>query len=669
MSVMTPLRFFCTAAFGFLLLQLPNAHAASGNATAATIAANRAVLQSMPADDPNDVADDDRGFMGSVPNAETLLPDGTPAYTLRGYEFLSAETAPDTVNPSLWRQARMGMRHGLYKVTDRVYQVRGMDIVNLTIIEGDTGLIVIDALMTTETARAALDLYYQYRPRKPIVAVLYNHSHVDHYGGISGLVDEADVKAGKVQIIAPSGFMESAVSENVLAGNAMSRRAQYQFGMLLPRGAQGQIDLGGAKALARGTITLIPPTRYVVQPIEKMVIDGVEIVNLLTPGTEAPAEMIHFLPQFHVLDTGELALHAQHQLLTLRGAEIRDANAWSKYLNKALTLFGDQTEILVGQHTWPVFGHERTVNYLKKQRDMYKWLNDQSLHLLNQGYGPAEIAETMSKNVPASLASEWFTQGYYGSIGRNSKAVYQKYIGWYDGNPANLEQLTPADYGRKFVEYGGGAKNILRRAEKDYSRGDYRWVAQAMSHLVFADPKNRQARELEANALEQLGYQAKSAVERNAYLKGAQELRDGIPAQAKMVMSTASAGTVKALSIENIFDLMGVRLNAHKAEGKHIVVNWNFTDSKQRYTLNLEDSALTFTSDSADPLADVSLDLTRETLNAILLKQTSPKKAMEEGAIVVTGNPRKLMELLTMLDEFAPDFEIVAPNPAPALVN
>jgi alkyl sulfatase BDS1-like metallo-beta-lactamase superfamily hydrolase len=645
-----------------LISQSALAHVDPKSAEPATVAANTAVSQMLQGMNGRSEADINRGFIASIPDAETLGADGKVIYSLKGYEFLKPAAGPDTVNPSLWQQARKSMANGLYKVTDGFYQVRGFDIANMTIIEGKTGLIIIDPLMTAETARAALDLYYQNRPKKPVLAVIYNHSHVDHYGGVKGVVDEADVKAGKVQIIAPVGFMDHAIAENVMAGNAMSRRSEYQFGTTLPRGDRGQLDLGGAKALPNGTITLIPPTREISQPIEKLEIDGVEIINMLTPGTEAPAEMVHYFPQHKVLDTGELALQTQHQLLTLRGAEIRDSQAWAKYLNEALQRFGADTEILVGQHTWPVFGKQQVNNYLSKQRDLYKWLHDQSLRLVNKGYKPVEIAEFMRQNVPSSLANEWFARGYYGSVQRNAKAVYQQYMGWYDANPANMDALSNADYGRKFVAYAGGADALLARAQADYKAGEYRWVSQAMSHLVDAEPGNQPALDLFADALEQLGYQAESAVERNSYLTGAMELRSGgkkIPSP----LRTASPDTIRALSIENIFDLLGVRLNGPKAEGKHIVMNWNFSDSGKNYLLNLENSALTYSADRSAPNPDASLTLTRDTLNAIMTQQLTPQQAIQNGQLKIEGNPQAFGGLLGLMDTFSPNFEVILPNP------
>ncbi|MES2129054.1 MAG: alkyl sulfatase dimerization domain-containing protein [Pseudomonadota bacterium] len=643
------------------LLGTPMALAGPLPATPATIAAQAESARALPAPDPDLQADLERGYLGSSPDAETRAADGRVVYTLKGYEFLNDAPAPATVHPGLWEQARKSMRHGLYRVTEGFYQVRGMDLTNMTIVEGKTGLIVIDPMMTAETAHAALELYYRYRPRKPVLAVFYNHSHVDHYGGVKGIVSEADVRAGKVQIIAPAGFMKSAVAENVMAGNAMSRRSEYQFGTTLPRGAQGQVDLGGAKALPNGTITLIPPTREISQPLETLFIDGVEIVNMLTPGTEAPAEMVHYFPRHKVLDTGELALPTQHQLLTLRGAEIRDGHAWSQYLNGALQRFGAGTEVLVGQHGWPVFGQQRVASYLSRQRDLYAWLHDQTLRLANHGFKPVEIAETLRASVPASLAGEWYLRGYYGSIQRNAKAVYQQYMGWYDGNPAHMDALSAVDYGRKFVAYGGGADQIIKQAQADFARGEYRWVAQAMDHVVHAEPANAPARELAAAAMEQLGYQSESAVERNAYLSAAMELRSAgktVPSP----LRTGSPDTIAALSLENIFDFMGVRLNAPKAEGKHLMLNWTFTDQgRKNYVLNLENCALTWNVAPPAPQAHATLALSRATLDRILSRQLAPREAMMAGLIKVEGDPAALGELLALQDSFAPGFELVLP--------
>ncbi len=391
-----------------------------------TLQANAEMAKTLPFADRRDFDDALRGFVATVPDALVPGTGARPVWSMKLYDFLKADAPADTVNPSLWRQAQLNAIHGLFQVTDRVYQVRGFDLANMTIVEGDTTLIVIDPLLSAETARAALDLYYRHRPRKPVGTVIYTHGHVDHFGGVRGVVDEADVKAGKAQVLAPAGFMETAVAENILAGNAMSRRAQYQFGSLLPPGARGQVDTGLGKALAHGTVSLIAPTATIDKPSDERTIDGVQFVFHLVPGSEAPSEMLMYLPQFRVLNMAEDVTHTMHNLYTIRGAEVRDGNLWSKYIDEARVAFGDKADVLIAQHHWPTFGPDRIVDLLKKQRDMYKFINDQSLRLLNQGYTAADIAETL--RMPASLAREWSARGYYGTLRHNAKAVYQKYL-------------------------------------------------------------------------------------------------------------------------------------------------------------------------------------------------------------------------------------------------
>ena len=574
--------------------------------------------------------------------------------------FLKQNEVADSVNPSLWRQAQLNAIHGLFKVTERVYQVRGFDISNMTIIEGDTSLIIIDVLLTTETARAALELYYQHRPKKPVGTVIYSHSHGDHFGGVKGVISEADLAAGKVQVLAPAGFLEAVAGENVMAGTAMSRRAQYQFGPLLPPGPRGHVDTGLGKKVAGGTITLIAPTGTIDKTMEKRVIDGVEIVFQLAPGSEAPSEMLMYFPQFRVLDMAEDVTHNMHNLYTIRGSEVRDGNLWSRYISEAMETFGDKSDVIIAQHHWPVAGQARVVALMKKQRDMYKFINDQSLRLLNLGYTPGEIAETL--HMPASLEQEWSARGYYGTLRHNAKAVYQKYLGWYDANPADLDPLPPAENARKTVEYMGGADAVIARARGDFAKGEYRWVASAMNQVVFADPANRAARELGADALEQLGFQAEAATWRNAYLVGAMELRNGVP---KILgNNTANADTLKALNNEMFFDFLGVRLNAAKAEGKTMVINWSFTDSNQRIALNLDNSALTYVAGKQAPNADATVTLARGTFDAVTLQRTTFPDAVKAGLVKIDGDPRKLDELMSMLDTFKVMFEVVEPKPS-----
>lgn len=622
-----------------------------------TLQANAGMAKTLPFADRRDFDDAMRGFIATVPDALVPGAGPRPAWSMKPYDFLKADVPADTVNPSLWRQAQLNAMHGLFQVTDRVYQVRGFDLANMTIVEGDSSLIVIDPLLTAETARAALDLYYQHRPRKPVGTVIYSHGHADHFGGVKGVTTEADVAAGKVQVLAPAGFMETAVAENILAGNAMSRRSQYQFGSLLPPGVRGQVDTGLGKALARGTVTLIAPTASIDKPTEARTIDGVEFVFHLVPGSEAPSEMLMYLPQFRVLNMAEDVTHNMHNLYTIRGAEVRDGNLWSKYIDEARVAFGGKADVLIAQHHWPTFGQDRIVDLLKKQRDMYKFINDQSLRLLNQGYTAADIAETL--RMPASLSQEWSARGYYGTLRHNAKAVYQKYLGWYDANPANLDPLPPVAYAKKTIEYMGGADAVIARARDDFRKGEFRWMASAMNQVVYADPSNRAARELGADALEQLGYQSEAGTWRSAYLVGAMELRNGVPKIS--IGSSANADTLKAVSNDLFFDFLGVRLDAAKAEGKKLVINWNFTDSNQQFVLTLENSALTHIA-GQQPGADATVTLSRATLDAVTLKETSFPAAVLTGKVKIEGDRAKLAELMSMLDTFEPMFPVVEPR-------
>jgi alkyl sulfatase BDS1-like metallo-beta-lactamase superfamily hydrolase len=638
-----------------LVLQSP-AIAQTKDAEPASRAVNDSFLPALPFNERADFDDAIRGFIATVPDGTIPGPGGKPAWDNNQYDFLKNEQAPPTVNPSLWRQARLNAINGLFKVTDRVYQVRGLDISNMTIIEGDAGLILIDPVLTNETAKAALELYLKNRPAKPVVAVIYTHSHADHFGGAKGVITEEDAKSGKVKVIAPDRFMDYAVAENIIAGNAMGRRAQYQFGSTLPVGERGQIDTGLGKALARGTASLIPPNDLIKQTYETRTIDGVEIEFHLAPSSEAPSEMLMYFPQFKMLNMAEDATHNMHNLYTIRGAEIRDGRLWSRYISDAIERYGDKTEIEIAQHHWPMWGNERIVSFLKKQRDLYKFIHDQSVRLLNHGLTPTEISEQLK--LPPALASDWASRGYYGTLSHNAKAVYQFYLGWYDANPADLNPLPRAEEAKKQVEYMGGANAVIRRARDDFKAGQYRWVARVTSQLVFADPSNNEARELGADALEQLGYQSEAATWRNAYLLGAYELRNGVAPQPS---AASRADFLKGVTIDLAFDFLGVRLNAPKAEGKHIVVNWTFTDLNENHVMNLENSALTHTSGKLSDKPDVSLTLTRAALDAITLKQRTFADSIQSGDIKLGGDPTKLRELFGLFDEFSTGFEIVEP--------
>jgi alkyl sulfatase BDS1-like metallo-beta-lactamase superfamily hydrolase len=620
-------------------------------------ASNKAVLSTLPFDRKDDFQDAARGFIATLPDALVTGPNGNVVWSQKDYAFLEG-AAPDTVNPSLWRQAQLNHQHGLFKVVDGVYQVRGLDLANMTILEGDTGLIVVDTLLSVETAKAAMELYYQHRPRRPVVAVIYTHTHADHWGGVKGVIAESDVALGKVAVLAPEGFIEHAASEGIIAGNAQRRRSLYQFGPLLPKGERGQVDGGLGKTLSLGSLSLIPPTDVIRTSGEKRTIDGVEIVFEMAPETEAPAELYMYYPRFKVLNMAEIATHNFHNLLPIRGAEVRDALAWSKYLGEAAETFGDKSEAVIAQHHWPVFGKERARNFLVNQRDLYKYLHDQTVRLMNQGFTAPEIAEQLE--LPASLANEWENRGYYGTVRHNAKAIYQKYLGWYDDNPANLDPLPPVEAARKYVAYMGGADAVIKRAREDFRNGEYRFVAEVANKLVFADPANQEARNLAADAYEQLGYLAESATWRNAYLYAAFELRHG---PAKISRGQAlNPGTIKSIPTEILFDLMGVQLDGPKADGRHIVINWNFTDGKTPFVLTLQHSALTYVANKQDASADASLTLTRDALDGLMLRRVKFADAVQSGQVKVSGQAGKVSELFSLFDTFNPNFEIVEPK-------
>ncbi|HVQ76730.1 MAG TPA: alkyl sulfatase dimerization domain-containing protein [Candidatus Binatia bacterium] len=629
-------------------------------ATPITEARNRAVLDALPFGDTQDFEDARRGFLGSLPEVEIRNDQGRVVWSLRDYAFLAGEEAPPTVNPSLWRQARLNMHHGLFQVAERIYQVRGFDISNMTLIEGDRGVIVIDPLISAEVARAGLDLYARHRGARPVTAVIYTHSHVDHYGGVRGVLDQAEVRAGRVDVMAPARFMEEVVSENVLAGTAMIRRAQFQFGATLPKGPLGQVDAGLGKVTSRGTVTLIPPTRIVEAPLETHRIDGVEIVFQLAPETEAPAEMHMFYPELRALNLAENATHNLHNVYPIRGAQVRDANAWARYLNEAMDRFAPHADVVFAQHHWPVWGGARVLDYLGAQRDLYKYLHDQTVRLMNHGYKAAEIAERLA--LPRSLEGAWHARGYYGTLSHNARAVYQRYLGWYDANPATLNPLPPVARARKYVEYMGGAAATIARAREDFAAGEYRWVAEAMSQVVFADASNVEARRLGADALEQLGYAAESATWRNAYLLGALELRQ--ERRAAAARAPISPDMVRAMSLDLFFDYLGVRLDGERAEGVRMVINWVFPDLGRTYALTLEHSALTCLADRRSEAAHATVTLERPVLDRLVLREVAFAEAVVAGLVAVDGDAGQVAWLFTLLDDFAVMFEVVEPKPA-----
>ena len=627
-------------------------------ATPHTCQANAAAGARLDFTDESCFDEAQRGFVGSIPDARIATPDGRVVWDLSAFAFLENIESPDSVHPSLWRQARLNRIHGLFQVCERMYQVRGFDIANITIIEGDTGLILIDPLTVCEAAAAALALYRRHRGDRPVHTVIYSHSHTDHYGGVEGVVSPEQVARGEVRVIAPAGFMEAAIAENILAGVPMLRRARFQFGSTLAPGVRSHVDSGLGKAIGRGTPSLIAPTMSIEQPVERHRIDGIDIVFQLTPETEAPAEMNFHFPQFKVLNLAENGCHTMHNLCPIRGAKTRDALAWSKYLDAALEDFIEETDVVIAQHHWPTWGRERARKFITEQRDLYRLMHDQTLRLMSHGLTPHEIAQEF--RLPASLEKSWHARPYYGAIAHNVRAVYAHYMGPYDGNPVNLDPLAPQAAAAKYVEYMGGADAVLARAQADFETGNYRWVVQVTHHLVFADPTHQPARQLAADAMEQLAYQSESSTWRNAYALGAKELRHGAPKPPPGATGIITPKVVAMLPMGMFFDFLAMRVNAEKAEGLQLRIDWIMEGEPERWKLTLSHSALSHAVGSHGTAAMATVRLSRAKLAAIVAG-AGFASALQQGQIIVEGDAMALRQLLGTLDAFNPMFNILEP--------
>jgi alkyl sulfatase BDS1-like metallo-beta-lactamase superfamily hydrolase len=628
------------------------------DATSATAAANRALHDELNWADTQAFEAAAHGFIATLEDPVILNEQGKPAWDLDGFPFLAEENAPPTVNPSLWRQSRLlALYHGLFQVTAGVYQIRGFDLSVMSIVESDHGYVVVDPLLTVPTARAGMELVYKHLGKKPIVAVIYTHSHIDHWGGVKGVISQEEVDAGKVKVIAPENFLEAAISENIITGNVMSRRATYMYGNLLPRDPKGQVGAGLGQTTSNGNPSLIDPTDYVTAATQTMTVDGLEIEFQLTPDTEAPAEMNFLFPKYRALCMAENCTHNMHNIYTLRGAQVRDAKGWAHYIDAAIEQFAGRYDVIFATHHWPTWGAEAGVTFLKQQRDMYKYLHDETLRLANQGYTLLEIPEMIE--LPPELFRAWYNRGYYGSVNHNVKAIYQKYLGFFDGNPANLHPLPPTEAGRLYVEFMGGADALLAKARASYAEGNYRWVAQVVNHLVFADPQNEAACSLQADALEQLGYQAESGPWRNFYLSAAKELRDGVldlPAP-----KSVAPDTIRATPLEMFFDLLAVRLIGPKAAGKKIVLNSNFTDIGEQYVVTVENGVLHHAKGKQSPHADATVTMSRSALDEILLGESTLPEKLAAGEVQIEGRREALGEFLALMDTFEFWFNIVTP--------
>lgn len=614
--------------------------------------AHKEHLGSLPLDDTTDFDDTDRGFIASLQPCVIKAADGCVVWDNDSYSFLTGD-APTSVHPSLWRQSILAAKQGLYEVVEGIYQVRGFDLSNVSFVETDTGVIVIDPLISTQVAAAALKLYREHRGGdRPVVAVIYTHSHVDHFGGVLGVTSQDDVDAGKVSVLAPEGFIEHAVQENVYAGPAMTRRATYMYGTLLARGPQGQVGCGLGQATSTGEVAVIPPTVVVTTTGETHTIDGLEIEFQMAPGSEAPAEMHFYFPRYRALCMAENATHNLHNLLTLRGALVRDPHVWSGYLTEAIDRFTDDVDVAFASHHWPTWGRERVIEFLSTQRDLYAYLHDQTLRLLNQGYTGVEIAEQFQ--MPPALDKAWHTHGYYGSVSHNVKAVYQRYMGWFDGNPARLWPHPPEALAKRYVDAFGGIDRVVDLAQKAFDDGDFRWAATLLDHATFTDPEHANVRELYADTLEQLGYGAENATWRNFFLSGATELRDGNFGTATSATSPSMMGQLTA---EQIFDTLAISINGPRAWDLHLAIDVTFSDTETNYRLTLRNGVLVYRKRPADePTANATLRLDSK-LRLLMFAaddRTSP-------GITVIGDADALPTLLGVLDAPDPKFNIVTP--------
>ncbi len=620
----------------------------ASEATAQTLRANSQFAKDLKLDDPQDFEDAKRGFMAR-PSGKIMAADGSVLHDFDAYQF-EAGQAPDTVNPSLWRHAQIG----LFKVTDGIYQLRGFDIANITLIEGQTGWIVVDALTSRESATAAMAFARAHLGAKPVTALIFSHSHADHFGGALGIISPEEVAQRKVPVIASAGFMEESTGENVLVGTAMARRSMYQFGKNLPRSAKGNVDTGLGKNVVYGSVGILPPTVLITQPTQELVLDGLRFVFHNVPGAEAPAELTFSVPDKKTYGGAENLAQTMHNLLPVRGAKVRDALRWAEYMQQALDQLGD-AEIYVGQHNWPIWGKARIAEFITQHRDVYKYTHDQTVRLLNAGLTPREIADTVK--LPASLSKHFGARGYYGDLRHNVKAVYQFYLGAYDGNPANLNPLPPQESAKRYLDVMGGTDKVVAAAQTAFDKGDYRWAVELLNHAVFGQPDHQGAKELLAKTYEQMGYMAEAATWRNSYLTAAAELRGGPPA--KGINRADVIDMLNQTPIERFLEAMAAGLDGPAAEGKNLKVNLVLTDLKESYVLWIENAVLHFKKAAPASDANATLTLTKPIFIKMMAGTAGVKDTLMSDDLKTSGSTLDLVRFFSLIDKAPGTFAIV----------
>jgi alkyl sulfatase BDS1-like metallo-beta-lactamase superfamily hydrolase len=624
----------------------------ASDATPTTLKVNQQFVQDLKLDDPQDLEDVKRGFIAR-PEGKVFAADGSVLIDFDAFKFVAGK-APATVNPSLWRHANLNAQIGLFKVTDGIYQLRGFDIANMTLIEGKTGWIIVDTLTARESAAAALAFARQQLGDKPVSAIVFTHSHADHFGGALGVISSEEVAQRHIPVIAPVGFMEEATSENILVGTAMARRSMYQFGKNLERSPKGMVDTGLGKGVVYGHIGILTPTQVISKATEDMTLDGVHFVFHNVPGAEAPAELTFNLPEKKAYGGAENLAQTMHNLLPIRGAKARDAMRWSEYMQQALDENTD-TEVYFGQHNWPIWGHARIAEFITMHRDVYKYTHDQSVRLMNAGYTPREIADTVK--LPKSLDSYFGARGYYGDLRHNVKEVYQFYLGAYDGNPANLNPLPPQQSAKHYLELIGGADKAVAAAQVAYDKGDYRWAAELLNQVVFGQPDHQNAKELLARTYEQLGYMSESATWRNSYLTGAAELRNGPPK--KGINRADAIDMLNQTPIERFLEAMAASLDGPAAEGKNLKINLILSDTKESYVLWLENSVLHFRKGIPAVDANASLTLTKQLFIKTVAGTAGVKDTVLGDDLKIVGSKLDLVRFLSLFDKASGNFAIV----------